>query len=357
MKLLNFRNGQTGKTGLRLRLTLLVSAELLVSIAVAWGLNILLRTLIPGFGEIPSVIIMFAISVIVGFFVTGALSRMFFSPIEKLGGAMEKVAEGDFSVRAETWSNAREIREIYDGFNLMAKELEATEILQSDFVSNVSHEFKTPINAIEGYSTLLQGGENLTPEQSEYVEKIILNTRRLSSLTGNILLLSKLENQSIPPEKNYFSLDEQIRQSIVESESVWDKKEIEFDAELDDVTFYGNEKLLRLVWDNLIGNAVKFSPMGGKITLKLKKRFGKIIFSVDDEGPGISPEAQRHIFNKFYQADPSHRQEGNGLGLSLVKKILLLEEGEISVQNKEKGCVFTVIFENRDENQQKLTNS
>lgn len=357
MKLLNFRNGQTGKIGLRLRLTLLVSAELLVSIGVSLGLNALLRTYVPGFGDIPSVIIIFAISVIVGFFVTGALSRMFFSPIEKLGGAMEKVAEGDFSVRAETWSNAREIKEIYAGFNLMAKELEATEILQSDFVSNVSHEFKTPINAIEGYSTLLQGGENLTPEQAEYVEKIILNTRRLSSLTGNILLLSKLENQSIPPEKNHFSLDEQIRQSIVESEAVWDKKEIEFDAELDDVTFYGNEKLLRLVWDNLIGNAVKFSPVGGKITLQLKKRFGKIIFSVGDEGPGISPEAQKHIFNKFYQADSSHKQEGNGLGLSLVKKILLLEEGEISVENKEKGCIFTVILENRDENQQKLTNS
>ena len=123
------------------------------------------------------------------------------------------------------------------------------------------------------------------------------------------------------------------------------------------MTFYGNEKLLRLVWDNLIGNAVKFSPVGGKITLQLKKRFGKIIFSVGDEGPGISSEAQKHIFNKFYQADSSHKQEGNGLGLSLVKKFLLLEEGEISVENKEKGCIFTVILENRDENQQKLTNS
>lgn len=123
------------------------------------------------------------------------------------------------------------------------------------------------------------------------------------------------------------------------------------------MTFYGNEKLLRLVWDNLIGNAVKFSPVGGKITLQLKKCFGKIIFSVGDEGPGISSEAQKHIFNKFYQADSSHKQEGNGLGLSLVKKILLLEEGEISVENKEKGCIFTVILENRDENQQKLTNS
>lgn len=351
MKLKELVDGKLGKTGLRLRLTVLVCSELVVCIAVAYGLDVALHFLVPGFDQIPAAVVLFVIAIAVGFFLTRALSRMFFSPIKQLVGEMEKVADGDFTVKAETRSTAMEIQEIYAGFNFMTKELAATEILQSDFVSNVSHEFKTPINAIEGYATLLQDGENLTAEQREYVEKIISNTGRLSSLTGNILLLSKLENRSTPPEKDFFSLDEQIRRSIVESGPVWEKKGIEFDAELDDVSYYGNEKLLRHVWDNLIGNAVKFSPDGGKITLNLKNRFGKIIFEIGDDGPGISPDEMKHIFNKFYQGDSSHRQDGNGLGLSLVKNILKFENGEISAENKKGGgCVFTVILPKINEN-------
>ena len=234
------------------------------------------------------------------------------------------------------------------GFNLMAHELSATEILQTDFVSNVSHEFKTPISAIEGYSTLLQGGENLDETQREYIDKILFNTRRLSSLVGSILLLSKLENQQIPTNRTTFRLDEQIRQSIVALETQWESKMIEFDVELDRIMYLGNETMLRYVWDNLISNAVKFSPIGGEVKLRLTRQGGELVFTIEDRGPGLTEEAKNHIFDKFYQADSSHKQEGNGLGLTLAKRIVSIENGKITVENcRSGGCRFTVILEEK----------
>ena len=275
--------------------------------------------------------------------VTSQLSKFFFNPIKKLRGAMDKVAEGDFSVRLEEKSSSKEIMEIYTGFNLMAHELSSTEILQTDFVSNVSHEFKTPINAIEGYSTLLQDSDNLDDDQREYIDKILFNTQRLSSLVGSILLLSKLENQQIPSHQVEYRLDEQVRQSIVALEPAWEQKDIEFDVELDRVSYLGNEPMMRHVWDNLISNAIKFSPNGGTVKIHLAKKLKRLIFTVEDQGPGLSEEAQKHIFDKFYQADASHKQEGNGLGLALVKRILTIEKGQITAENiPEGGCRFTV---------------
>ena len=226
----------------------------------------------------------------------------------------------------------------------MPQELRSTEILQTDFVSSVSHEFKTPINAIEGYATLLQDTDGISEEEREqYVEKIMFNTKRLSSLVGNILLLSKIDNQSIGSKATRFRLDEQIRQSIMLLEPEWVKKDIEFDVDLDDISINGNEALLHHVWDNLIGNAIKFNPQGGSISLRLKETADFVVFTVDDCGPGIAEEAKKHIFDKFYQADTSHKQEGNGLGLALVKQILDVTAGRITVENLEgSGCRFKV---------------
>ena len=227
----------------------------------------------------------------------------------------------------------------------MTNELSNTEILQTDFVSNISHEFKTPINAIEGYSTLLQYNENLTDEQKQYVEKILFNTKRLSKLAGSILLLSKIENQSIPVHQRIYRLDEQIRQSIVALEPAWEKKDIEFDVELDSIEYVGNENMMHHIWDNLIGNAIKFNPQYGLIRIRLEKQADDVIFTIEDSGPGISDDAKKHIFDKFYQADSSHKEEGNGLGLALVKKILSMSNGEISVENiSSGGCRFTVVL-------------
>lgn len=338
------RNCGKNRFSLRTRLTLLVSAELVLCVLIALGL----ATLVQGFinTDSPLVLMMalLVVSLVIGFLVTSLLSKLFFDPIKKLRKAMEQVAEGDFSVRLEDKSSSREITEIYSGFNLMAKELGATEILQTDFVSNVSHEFKTPINAIEGYTTLLQS-DNLDEEQKQYVEKILFNTRRLSSLVGSILLLSKIENQSIQTNRTRYRLDEQIRQSIVALEPAWEKKEIEFDVDMDRVEYVGDESMMRHVWDNLIGNAIKFDPPCGMVRIRLSQAGEKITFTIEDCGPGLTEEAKKHLFDKFYQADSSHKEEGNGLGLALVKRILAISGGEITAENLDGGgCRFTVIL-------------
>ena len=337
------RNDQRNRFGLRTRLTLLVTSEMLIGAMAAYGLDQLLNNVLSLGWEVPLALELVSVCLLVGILFTGHLSKYFFYPIKKLRGAMDKVAQGDYSVRLEGRSTAKEIMEIYTGFNLMAHELSSTEILQTDFVSNVSHEFKTPINAIEGYSTLLQGSDNLDGDQREYVEKILLNTGRLSSLVGSILLLSKLENQQIPTNQTKYRLDEQIRQSVVALEASWAQKSIELDVELDRASYVGNEPMMRHVWDNLISNAVKFSPDGGTVKLRLSQDPGRLVFTVEDQGPGLSEEAQKHIFDKFYQADTSHKQEGNGLGLALVKRILTIEKGQITAFNiPEGGCRITV---------------
>lgn len=337
------RNDQRNRFSLRTRLTVLVTMEMLVCALAGYGLDQLLNNALSLNWEVPLVLELVFVSLLVGILVTSQLSKYFFNPIKKLRNAMDQVAEGDFSVRLEERSNSKEIMEIYTGFNLMVHELSSTEILQTDFVSNVSHEFKTPINAIEGYSTLLQGSDNLDSNQQEYVNKILLNTERLSSLVGSILLLSRLENRQISTNQTEYRLDEQIRQSVVALETAWAQKDIELDVDLDRASYVGNEPMMRHVWDNLISNAVKFSPEGGLVKLRLTKKLRKLIVTVEDQGPGLSEEAQKHIFDKFYQADTSHKQEGNGLGLALVKRIMTIEKGQITAENiPEGGCRFTV---------------
>jgi signal transduction histidine kinase len=256
---------------------------------------------------------------------------------------MTEVTNGSLDVQLEPKSPFGDIETIYRNFNLMTKELAATEILKTDFVSNVSHEIKTPIGAIEGYAMLLQGDDTLSEEQSEYVDKILTNTQRLSELVGNILLLSKIDNQAIETNWELFSLDEQIRQSIVLLEPEATKKNVEFDVELDSIAYEGNRSLTMHVWNNLIGNAIKFTPANSTVKIALTQNSRVVTFTVDDEGPGISEDAQKHIFDKFYQADTSHKQKGNGLGLPLAKRILDMVGGTVGAANlPDGGCRFTV---------------
>lgn len=337
------RTTNVGWFNLKTRLTLLVVAEVIVCILVAFGIAQLINVIFEPANKIPFVIELIVISLIVLAVATRLFSKLFFDPVKMLREAMQRVADGDFSVRLNTKIASREIQEVNAGFNFMMDELCATEILQTDFVSNVSHEFKTPINAIEGYTTLLQDCENLTDEQKVYVEKILFNTNRLSSLVGNILLLSKIENQSIQTNKTRFRLDEQVRQSIVALESAWTAKDIELDVELDLVEYTGSESLLHHVWDNILSNAIKFTPERSTVSIRLFKKDGLITFYVDDEGPGLSETAEKHIFDKFYQGDASHKAEGNGLGLSLVNRIVTIFNGDVKAENLEKGgCRFTV---------------
>ena len=292
--------------------------------------------------ELPIFVWAMVFSGTIGVAVTNHMTKMLIDPIAKLRSAMREVADGDFKVEARCESRIQDVQDIYDSFNSMVRELSTTETLQTDFISDVSHEFKTPINAIEGYASLLEG-EPSPEEQRAYVEKILFNTRRLSALTGNILLLSKLSNQSILPQKTQFRLDEQIRQAIVALEQKWSEKELGFEVELAETPFFGYESLLPHVWTNLIGNAVKFSPKGGEIRIKMMRTEGAVVFTIEDDGPGIVPGDEEHIFTKFYQSESSHGMEGNGLGLALVRQIVEMSGGSVDVRNLEAGgCRFTV---------------
>ena len=330
-------------TGLGFYFTMAIFGEVCLSILVGVGLILVLNRLFRVTLSIPSVIWVLVASSAVAGIIALLLNHRILRPIRNLGSAMNRVAGGDFKLRIDSTSRSGDIQQLYKDFNVMVSELEKTEVLQSDFVSNVSHEFKTPINAIEGYTMLLQDTGEGTPEQREYVDKILHNTRRLSSLIGDILLLSKVENQTIAREETEFRLDEQVRQSILSLEPQWSEKETDFDVELEEISYCGDERLLMHVWNNLIGNAVKFNPPNAAVRLRLSRSDGGVIFTVEDEGPGIPPEAQKHIFDKFYQGDSSHREEGNGLGLALVKRILNVCGGEIAQETLPgRGCRFTV---------------
>lgn len=340
-------NGKKKRRGLGLkwRMHIMVAMEMVVIVGIAYLLSVLFPQSIFGRWNDHSLLALILLSLLLSTALTWFLSWIFFDPIKRLNRAMEQVAKGDFSVRLEGKTTAPEVQDLYAGFNLMAEELGNTEILQTDFVSNASHELKTPLNAIEGYSMLLQNSDNLNERQREYVEKIIFNTRRLSSLTGSILLLSKIENQSIPTNRSTFRLDEQIRQSILALEALWTPKDIEFDVDMEEVSYYGNEMLMHHVWDNLLSNAIKFSPAGACVTIRLTQEGKTLCCSIGDDGPGIATEALSHIFDKFYQADSSHREQGNGLGLALVKRIVSLEGGTVEAENlPQGGCRFTVLL-------------
>lgn len=270
------------------------------------------------------------------------ISRHFFAPIHELIQALKKVADGNFAVSLPEEKHWEDIRKMNRNFNRMVKELNSIELLQSDFIQNVSHEFKTPLAAIEGYTTLLHSSL-LSDDQKEYTSRILDSCRQLTSLTGNILLLSKLENQKIVPEKHRYSLDEQLRRCILAMEPLWTQKNLLMDIDLQEVEFEGNEPMLAQVWTNLLSNAIKFTPAYGSVQIRLCTSRDKIIVSFADSGIGMTEDVQRHIFNKFYQADHSRSVNGNGLGLALVQRIICLCGGKIQVSSQpENGTVFTV---------------
>ncbi len=331
------------RLSIQLYFTLIVLAEIVATIVIAGVVTWLLEAELAELLDVPPLVWMGLFSLCIGTVFAFFVNQIILKPIKGLSRAMKAVAKGDFSTRLSTRSRIHEIQDSYQSFNLMARELSATETLQADFISNVSHEFKTPINAIEGYATLLQGTENIDEVENAYIEKILFGTRRLSELVGSMLLLSKLDNQAIAAKSERFRLDEQIRQAFLLLEPKWTEKELDFDIDLDSLEYTGPESILRHVWQNLMDNAIKFSPSGTTITIRLRRDGDSLCFTIADCGPGIAPEAQTHIFERFYQADSSHRSEGSGLGLALVKRIVDLEGGHIAVESQPgEGCRFTV---------------
>lgn len=288
---------------------------------------------------IPSLVGYLGLMALIVCVIMGVNSHFTFGrPMRRLGEAARRVAQGDFSVRvAPLRKDGKKdyVEVMFEDFNTMAEELSSLETLKNDFIINVSHEIRTPLSVIQSQ----------TPEKNaEYAKAIVAAAQKLSDLVTNILKLNKLENQGILPPALPYDLSEQLRCCALAYEDAWEQKGIAFRAEVQDgVIVNYDEGMLELVWNNLLSNAVKFTGPGGAIALRLHTEEALAVIEVTDTGCGMDEETGRHIFEKFYQGDPSRSQEGNGLGLALVWKVLRLLNGGITVRSR-KGCgtTFTV---------------
>lgn len=257
-------------------------------------------------------------------------------PIVVLRKSMNKVATGDFSVQLDGSPKISEVQQLYSDFNFMVKELRSIETLQNDFVANVSHEFKTPLSTIQGYVQLLQDPTMNETKRAELLQRLLDGTKQLTQLTDSILKITKIENQGLHLERSKFRLDEQIRQAILSLHPQWEKLNLNFNIELDHLVFNGNEELMYQAFLNIIDNAIKYNVTDGSITVDAHQtEEGAFQIAISDTGIGISPEVQSHLFDKFYQADKSRLNAGNGLGLPLVKQIVDLHHGTIDYQSEQ----------------------
>lgn len=327
----------TGLVFILLFLTMLISNAIVIT-----GVNAGLITGRPGTPLIPFLIQTGIVSILIGVILTLTLSYFPLRPISRLIHAIHAVADGDFHTKINI-KHPREFRELSESFNQMTDELSSIEMLRSDFINNFSHEFKTPIVSIMGFAKLLKKDNISDEERSGYLDIIISECKRLSDLSTNVLNLSKVESISVLSDTDPFPVSEQIREAILQLEQKWAKKEIGFDLHLKDCKLTGRADLLKQVWVNLIDNAVKFSPPGSKIKIQTYQKDSFFYFQICDSGIGMDTQTQEKIFDRFYQGDLSHSTEGNGLGLSLVQKIVALHHGTIQVNSEPgRGSRFTV---------------
>lgn len=341
------------RVGLTLLLALLVFLIEILAIIIAVGLIILLMQtgIIEEFSEdmlSPSdaLLLMSVISLIVGIILSGFASKLYLQPVNRFIDQINRLAAGDFKARIQFGKPIAAhatFQEIETSFNKMAKELESTEMLRSDFINNFSHEFKTPIVSITGFAKLLKRG-NLSPEQQrEYLDIIEMESLRLAAMATNVLDMTKVENQTILTDVAQFNLSEQLRSCILMlMEGKWKTKEIDFSVEFDEHMIIGDQELLQHVWINLLDNAIKFSPEHGTVVVMIREQQNTLEVTVSNQGPKIPKEKLGRIFDKFYQGDESHSTAGNGIGLALVKQIVQLHEGKVSVVSENDVTAFTV---------------
>ena len=281
---------------------------------------------------------------IIGTGAAAILTKWLLIPLKEMIDATERIAKGDFKVHIhESFDKDSDFGILQRSFNHMAGELDGIEMFRNDFINNFSHEFKTPIVSIQGFAHQLRAG-GLTPEEErEYIRIIAEESDRLAKMATDILLLSKLENQAIVTEKTEFYLDEQIRTCILLLEKEWSAKDVELNIDLDEVRYHFNETMLSHVWVNLLSNAIKFTPPRGTVTCTLRVSDTDVVFTLSDTGCGMDEITQKHIFEKFYQGDTSHASDGNGIGLTVVGRILVLCDGSIRVESRlGLGSTFTV---------------
>ena len=337
------------------RLALLVSLFVFAIIAVAAILAIAIIYFLLNIGVIDSiegqpkfsdiVIFMSLISMVIGFLITMLTSKITLKPFNCIIDQLNRLSKGEFKARLEFGKPIGvhpTFREIETSFNRAAKELEQTEVLRNDFINNFSHEFKTPIVSIAGFAKLLRHG-NLTEEQKqEYLSIIEEESLRLSYMATNVLNLTKVENQTILTDVSKFNLSEQIRSAILLLADKWSQKNLSMDIDFGEHLIYANEELLKQIWINLLDNAIKFSEPNDKISVKILEDKEETFVAISNPGKSIPPENLSRIFNKFYQADESHSSEGNGIGLAIVKKVVDLHNGQVSVESNGGTTTFTV---------------
>ena len=272
--------------------------------------------------------------------------------INTLSDAISRVAGGDFDYKIKVRPN-EPMATVYEDFNKMSDELSGVQILRNDFINNYSHEFKTPIASINGFASLLLERKLDEAEQRQYLEIIRDESERLTSLAKNTILLSKLSSTRILTDIEQYNLGEQLRQCAIIASRSWMEKNQDFSSELPDIPYTGNRELMQHLWLNLIGNAVKYTPEGGAISVTLTQENQTILVRVSDTGEGMSEETQKHLFDPYFQGDSSRTVQGLGLGLSIAKRIAELCDGEIRVESTlGQGSTFTVelpIKPHRDE--------
>lgn len=282
--------------------------------------------------------------ILIGTIVSACSSRVALKNIREFIEATNKLSRGDFSARLNI-NKPPEFKILSKNFNAMAKELGGIEVLRTDFINNFSHEFKTPIISIKGFAEILKDDDLSKEEKNEYLDIIIEESKRLSSLATNVLNLSKIETQVILNDIQRFNIGEQIRQSILLLDSKFQAKNIFLDINIEDCYINGNKEMLNQVWVNLLDNAIKFNSKNGIVSINMKKEEGNIFINITDTGVGIESESIPKIFDKFYQGDISHATHGNGLGLTIVKKIIKLHGGTIECDSiVSKGTKFTIIL-------------
>ena len=344
---------KTSRMSLTLAFSIFVFAILLSAIALtALGLWLLTKAgvIVNVDGELQLgqvILFMSLISLIIGGISTFFSSRLPLKPVNEIINKMNRLAAGDFKTRlgfGNTMSAHPAVKELTTSFNTMAEELENTELLRNDFINAFSHEFKTPIVSITGLANLLESGDITEEQRVQYARAIREESMRLSSMASNVLCLTKVENQTILTDVSRFNMSEQVRSAVLLLEEKWTGKNIDLQLDFDEYMIEANEEMLMQVWINLIDNAVKFVPRCGTVELEVYDTGDNLCVKVSNTGNDIPLEKQEKLFAKFYQADESHTTQGNGIGLAIVKRIVELHNGSVSVKSANGITTFTVML-------------
>lgn len=284
------------------------------------------------------------ILVITQLIISGLMTIIIGNPVirgmDNIEKVIDEVSNGNYKVRVK---ETKTLKELKHNFNKMISELDSVEILRSDFVNNFSHELKTPVVSIKGYAEELKRNDITDKEKEEYLNIIIEESNRLTSLSTNILNLSKIEKQEIVTNKTKVNIGEQIRKVVLMEYKKIEKENIDLDLDIDDCYSMVNKDLIEQAWINLIENAIKFNKKNGKIIIKVKKDGDTIKVIIKDNGIGIEKDNLNHIYDKFYTTSKNNNMSGNGLGLALTKKIINLHNASIFVKSEEnKGTEFEI---------------